>query len=256
MQLSNRVSVSEFANTKDLLQRQKFCRYTTNTKNVSEIFLMLISIQSIVCSPDPAPRVSDGRQDSKRVPPLKQCELSCYTIQQLGSKNHQATDWKTSHQIPRHGFFFLLQVLQRLKVQIEDELLPCLFLFGTFFCLCSGHNPCLRLHLAGKGENHPYESHHCLLTSLSCLSFLFSTKQSPLLTTFQNLVLVLRQGRLCRFLWMYLCALFSLFFSTWRPLYGLDYQTHSVSSHVQKHDLSSSTQPCLPVTSSLAHCPS
>ena len=125
-----------------------------NTKNVSEIFLFLISIQLIVCSPDPEPRVPDGRQDSKRVLPSMQCEHSCRTIQQLKSKNHQATDWETSHQIPRHGFILLLQVLQRLKVPIDDELLPCLFLFGTFLCLCSGYNPCLRLYLAGKGEKH------------------------------------------------------------------------------------------------------
>ena len=169
-----------------------------NIKIVSEIFLLLISIQSIVCSPDPESSVSDGRQHSKRAPPSKQCALSCYTIQQLESKNHQVTDWKTSHQIPRRDYILLLQVLQRLKVRI----LPCLFLFGTFPCLCSGNNPCLRLYLTGKGENHPSESHHCLLTSLSCLCVLWSTKQSPLLTTFQNLVLVLRQGMLFRFFWI------------------------------------------------------
>ena len=126
-----------------------------------------------MCSPHPEPCVSDGRQDSKRVPPSKP-----------GAS--------------------------------ETELLPCLFLFGTFPCLCSGHNPCLRLYLAGKGENHPSESHHCLLTSLSCLCVLWSIRQSPLLTTFQYLVLVLRQGRLFRFFWIYLCAFpfpFLFFFS-------------------------------------------
>ena len=120
-----------------------------STKNVSEIRLLLISIQSIVCSPDPEPRVSDDMQDSKRVPPPMQRELSCFSIQQLESKNHQATDWKTSHQIPRHGYVLLLQVLQSLKVRIEDELLPRLFLFGTFPRLCSGNNPCLRRSLSG-----------------------------------------------------------------------------------------------------------
>ena len=121
-------------------------------------------------SPDPGPRVSDGRQDSKRVPPSKQYDLSRCTILQLESKNHQATDWKTSHQIPRHGYILLLQVLPRLKVRIEDELLPCFFLFGTFPYLCSGNFPCLRPYLDGKGENYPSESHHCLLTILSCFS--------------------------------------------------------------------------------------
>ena len=95
-----------------------------NTKNVSEIFLLLILIKSIVCSPDPEPRVSDGRQDSKRIPPSTQCELSCCAIQQLVSKNHQATEWKTSFQIPKHGYILLLQVLPRLKVRIEAFSLP------------------------------------------------------------------------------------------------------------------------------------
>ena len=31
-------------------------------------------------------------------------------------------------------------------------------------------SPCLHLWRTGKGENHPYGSHHCLLTSPSCLS--------------------------------------------------------------------------------------
>ena len=42
---------------------------------------------------------------------------------------------------------------------------------------------------------------------------------------------------------------------SWRPSYGLDCQTPLVSSHIHKHDLSSSTLPYSPVTSSLAHCP-
>ena len=103
----------------------------------------------------------------------------------------------------------------------------CFFLFGTSLCLCSGSYPCLCLYLAGKGENHPSGSHHCFLTSLSCLCVLWSTKQNPLVTTFQNLVLVLRQVRLFRFFWIYLCAfLFPfLFFFTWWPLNGLDCHT-------------------------------
>ena len=204
MQFSQQVS--EFANTKDLLQRHNSIVIPHSTKNVSGIFLLLMSIQSIVCNPDPEPRVSDGRQDSKRVPPSKRCELSCYTIQQLESKNHQATDKKTRHQIPRHGYILLIQVLQRLKVQIEDGLLPYFFLFGTFLCFCYEYNPCLRLYLAGEGEDHTSESHHCLLTSLSCFCAFWSTMQSPLLTIFQSIVLVLRRGMLFCFFWIYFCA--------------------------------------------------
>ena len=129
---------------------------------------------------------------------------------------YQATDWKTGHQIRKHGYIVLLQVLQRLKVPIEDELLPCFFLLGTFPYLCSGNNPCLRPDLDGKGENYPSESHHCLLTILSCFCVLWSTKQSPLLTTIQNFVFVLRQGMLFRFLCIYPWAflfLFLLFFN-------------------------------------------
>ena len=54
------------------------------------------------------------------------------------SKNRQATDWKTSHQISRHGYVLLLQVLQRLKVRIEDEFLPCLFFRELSFAFVLG----------------------------------------------------------------------------------------------------------------------
>ena len=113
------------------------------------------------------------------------------------SKNHQATDWKTSRPIPRHGHI--------------------LYLFDPFLRLCFGENPCLHLCRAGKGENHLYEDHHCLLTSLSCHSFLWTTtKQSPLLTTIRDLVPVHRQRMLFQFFWIVLCLFlfpFLLFFS-------------------------------------------
>ena len=107
---------------------------------------------------------------------------------------------------PSMAVSFFRWVFLRLKIRIEDKFLPCLFLFGPFLCLCCGDNPCLRLCLGGKGENHPSDSHHCLLTSLSCLCFLWTTKQSPFLTKFRDLVLVLRQGMLFRFFRIYLCA--------------------------------------------------
>ena len=178
MQLSKQVSVSEFANTKDLLQRQNSVVIPQKTKNVSEISLLRISIQAIVCSPDPEPRESDGRQDSKRVPPSKQCELSCKTTQQLESKNQQATDWQTNRLIPRRGHILLHRVFMRLRIQIEDELLLCLFPFSSFLCLCARYNPCLCLYLAGKGETHSSESHHSLLWQAFPLRPLVHTAKS------------------------------------------------------------------------------
>ena len=116
----------------------------------------------------------------------------------------------------QHGHFILHWVFQRVKVRIEDKLLLCFFLFGLFPCLCSGYDPCLRFYLARKGENHPSEIHHCLLTSLSCLSFLWTTKQSAHLTTIHDLVLVHRQRMLFRSFWIffYLFLCLFLFFSS------------------------------------------
>ena len=144
----------------------------------------------------------------------------CKTTQYLKSRNRQSHGWQTNRLIPRHGRILFRWVFLRLKIRIEDKFLPCLFLFGPFLCLCSGDNPHLRLCLGGKGENHPSDSHHCLFTSLSCLYFLWTTKQSPLLTKFRDLVLVLRQGMLFRFFRIYLCAFlfpFLFFFSAGGP---------------------------------------
>ena len=200
----------------------------------------------------------DGWQGSKELPPSMRYEPLCKATQQMKSRNRQANGWQTSRLIPKHGHILLHWVFLRLKVQIEDEILPCLFLFGPFLCLCSGCSPCLHLYLAGKSESHTSESLRCLLTSLSCLSFLSTTKQSPLVTTIQDLVLVLRQRMLFRSSWicLYLFPIpFPFLLFTWRPLYRLHFQAYSLSSHVQKHYLSSSMQPCSPVTSSVAHCP-
>ena len=180
--------------------------------HASSVFRLPISIQSTVCSPDPEQRVLDGWQDSRELPPFMQYEPLCRTTQHLESRNRQSNCWKSSHKIPRDGYI-LLQVLQRLKVGTEDELLPCLFLFGTFLCLCSGFYPCLFLYLAGKGENHPSESHHCLLTSLPCLCVFWSTKQSPL--QFRILCLLF-----FRLFWKHLCVFlfpFLFFFSPGSP---------------------------------------
>ena len=192
--------------------------------HASSIFRLPLSIQSTVCSQGQEPRVSDGKQDSKCVPPFMQCELLCKTTQYLKSRNRQSHGWQTNRLIPKHGRILFRWVFLRLKIRIEDKFLPCLFLFGPFLYLCCGDNPCLRLCLGGKGEIHPSDSHHCLLTSLSFLCFLWTTKQSPLLTKFRDLVLVLRQGMLFRFFRIYLCAFlfpFLFFFSAGGPYMGL-----------------------------------
>ena len=165
------------------------------------------------------------------------------TTQHLESRNHQSSDWQTKRLIPRpwpHPSSLGVSVL---RIGIEEGFLPCLFpFFDPFPCLCSGYTPCLLLCRAGKGENHPYGKPSCLLTSPSCFSFLQTTKLSPLLATIRDLALVHCRRMLFRSFWIVLCLfLFPLLLLTWRPLNGLDCQAHSVSSHVQKCDLSSST---------------
>ena len=129
-----------------------------------------------------------------------------------GVQDRQANGWKTNRLIPRRGHTLLHWVFQRLTIRIEERFLLCLFLFDPFLCHCFWESPCLHLCRAGKGENHPSENHHCLLTSLSCLSFLRTTKQSPLLTTILDLVPVHLQRRLFRSFWIVPCLF--LFFSS------------------------------------------
>ena len=47
---------------------------------------------------------------------------------------------------PGMAIFLFIKCFRRLRVRMEDKLLHC---------FCSGCNPCLRLYMAGKGENHP-----------------------------------------------------------------------------------------------------
>ena len=174
-----------------------------------------------MCSPGPEPRLLDGWQGSKMVPPSTQYKLSCKTIQQLESRNRQSTGWETSHPIPRHVHILHHRVLQWLRVRIEDKRPSLPFPFWSFplplFWLKS--LPLFKVRILAcafcttdEGENYPSESHHCSLTSPSCLSFHWSTKQGPLLTTFRNLVLVLRQGMLFRSFWICLRPFPFLFF--------------------------------------------
>ena len=201
MQLSIQVSVLELANTNTHYNGQIPYQYH-DTMHASSIFRLPLSIQSTVCSQGQEPRVSDGRQDSKRVPPSMQCELLRKTTQYLKSRNRQSHGWQTHRLIPRHGRILFRWVFLRLKIRIEDKFLPCLFLSGPFLCLCSGDNPCLRLCLGGKGENHTSDSHPKPFLPL----FPEGTKQSPLLAKFRDLVLVLRPGMLFRVFRIYLCA--------------------------------------------------
>ena len=56
-----------------------------------------------------------------------------------------------------------------------------------------------------KGENHPSEDHHCLLTSLSCLYYFWTTRRGPLLAATQDLAFVPHQRMLFRSFWIVLC---------------------------------------------------
>ena len=88
--------------------------------------------------------------------------------------------------------------------------------------------------------------------------FPWTTKLGLLLAAIQDLAFVHHQRMLFRSFWIVFLPFpfpFPVLLFIWRPLNGLDRQTHSVSSRVQKHDFSSSTWPCSPVTSSLGHCP-
>ena len=189
----------------------------------------------------PEQRVLDAWQDSMELQPSMQYEPSCRTNQHFDSGFVQSNGWRTNRLIPRRGHILLHWVFLRLTIRNEERFLLCLLLVDLFPLPLFWENPCLHLCRTGKGENHPSEDHHCLLTSLSCFSFIWTTKQSPLLTTIRDLAPVHRQRMLFRSFWIVLCLfLFPFLLFTWRPLNGLDCQAHSVSSHVQKYDLSSS----------------
>ena len=110
--------------------------------------------------------------------------------------------------------------------------------------------------LKKKYKNRCQEICSFLSKGLFCLSFLWTTKHSLLLTTNHCLVFVLHQGMRYQFFWIHLglyLYLYVFFFSLHDPLNGLDCQTYPLSSHVQEHDLSSSKKPCSPADSSMAH---
>ena len=230
MQLSLQVSVSELANTIDFVTTAKFRR------NAVVPCMLLESLDPIDRVQGPEPRVLDGWQSSKGLSPSMQYELSCKTTQHLESRTLQANGWKTSRPIPRHVHILLHWVFQRLKVRIEDKLLPCLSLFCPFPCLCSGYNPCLRLYLPFWMPLLPFDKP--LLSffpldhqtrSSSCHHSGSCACSSP-----KNALQVLFDRPL-PFPFPFPFLLF-----TWRPFTGVDCQAYSLSSRVQKHDLSSS----------------
>ena len=65
-------------------------------------------------------------------------DVPCHTMRQfheeLNKRNRQLS-WNANRLIPKHGHILLHRVFLRLKVQIEDEHLPCFFLFGLSLCL-------------------------------------------------------------------------------------------------------------------------
>ena len=91
-------------------------------------------------------------------------------------------------------------VLPRLKVLIEDEHLPHPFLFFVFpSAFVRVEILAFTLFWLVSAKTTFLEAFICLSKNLSCLFFLWTTKQSLLLTTIECLVLVLHQGLLFRF---------------------------------------------------------
>ena len=150
----------------------------------------------------------------------------------------------------RNLFSFLLTVPILLVIAKSTRSWNFLFLLSSdpYLFLCTSDIHYLYLFLDERYDNHLQEGCSSLSKNLSCLFYPWTTKHYLLLTTIQGPVLVLHQGMLHRCLYLFL-----LF--TWRPLNGLDCEVYSLSSHVQKHDLSPSIEPCSPIASSVAHRP-
>ena len=156
-----------------------------------------------------------------------QNELSCRTTQHLESRNRQSNDWKTNRLIPRRGHVLLHWVFLRLKVQIGERFFLCHFLLDPFLCLCFGERTTLLKTITA------------FLTSLSCLSFLWTTKKSPLLTTIRIIVPVHRQrmrssgpfGSSFTFSFSFSFTSLHLAAHEWSGLPGI--QAYSLSSLVQ-----------------------
>ena len=61
-----------------------------------------------------------------------QYEPLCRTTLHLESRIRQSNDWKTNRLIPRRGHILLHWVFLRLRIQIEERFLLCLFLSSVF----------------------------------------------------------------------------------------------------------------------------
>ena len=149
MQLSMQVSVSELANTKDLLQRQNSvvvphesfdCRHRSNRPCAA-------MIQNHVC------RIVGKVQWS--------CHNPCSE-----SGNRQSNDWRTNRLIPKRGHFLLHRAFLKLTIRIDERFLLCLFLLILSFALVLGTLLACTFVGLVRAKNHPSEHHHCLLTSV------------------------------------------------------------------------------------------
>ena len=162
----------------------------------------------------------DCRSSSNRPKTTKIQNHMCWMAGKMESRNHQSSDWQTNRLIPRPDHILLHWVFVRLRIRIEDRFLLCIFLYDPFFCLYFGESPWVHLCPIGKGENHSYGSHHCLLTSPSCFSFLWTTKLGLLLAAIRDLALAHHQRMLFRSFWMVPCRFlfpFLFFFSSGGP---------------------------------------
>ena len=132
--------------------------------------------------------VLDGRQDSTGLPPSMQQESLCRTTQHLESKSRQSNDWQTNRLTPRPGYILLHWVFLRLRIRLEERFLAFSFLVLSRAFVMGIILACSFVELV-RAKTHPYGSHHCHMTSPSCLSFLWTTKLGPLLAAIQYLAL-------------------------------------------------------------------
>ena len=183
----------------------QFCRCILKPN----IFLKSFSIRSIVRSRDPEPSVSDGRQDSKKVPSSKKCGLSCF---------FSPSSWSPRISRPLTGrpvirfpgiVMSILRYMRGWKLGLSFGLFIA-FKFYDIFASLLVLGTVHAYAFIWLVKANPSESLHCLWIGLSCLVSSRKTLPLPLVTPFL------------------------LFIPSFRL--ALD----SVSSHAPKRDLSSS----------------
>ena len=195
-----------------------------NTVHASSIFRLPLSIHSTVCRQGQEPRVSDGRLDSKSLPPSMQCELLCKTTQYLKSGIVSPMAGRPIVWFSGMAVSFFVGCFRGWKFGLRiSSFLAFSFLVFSFAFVLEIILACAFVWVV-RAKTTFLIAILAFLTSLSCLCFQWTTKQSPLLTKFRDLVLVLRQGMLFRFFRIYLCAFlfpFLFFFSAGGPYMGL-----------------------------------